>query len=50
MDRSTNRRKGFVFIIFKSEDSVEDVLKLPSHSIEGREVIYSLKILSKVFS
>jgi RNA recognition motif-containing protein len=38
-DKTKNQRKGFCFITFESEQVVQELLKSPKQSINGKEVI-----------
>jgi squid-like protein len=40
-DKTKNQRKGFCFITFESEQVVQELLKSPKQSINGKEVITS---------
>jgi RNA recognition motif-containing protein len=40
-DKTKNQRKGFCFITFESEQVVQELLKSPKQSINGKEVIIS---------
>jgi len=37
-DKTKNQRKGFCFITFESEQVVQELLKSPKQSINGKEV------------
>jgi squid-like protein len=39
-DKTKNQRKGFCFITFESEQVVQELLKSPKQSINGKEVIH----------
>ncbi|GFG29942.1 hypothetical protein Cfor_10544, partial [Coptotermes formosanus] len=39
-DKTKNQRKGFCFITFESEQVVQELLKSPKQSINGKEVMY----------
>jgi RNA recognition motif-containing protein len=41
-DKTKNQRKGFCFITFESEQVVQELLKSPKQSINGKEVIHNL--------
>jgi squid-like protein len=38
-DKTKNQRKGFCFITFESEQVVQELLKSPKQSINGKEVM-----------
>jgi RNA recognition motif-containing protein len=40
-DKTKNQRKGFCFITFESEQVVQELLKSPKQSINGKEVIHN---------
>ena len=37
-DKATGKRRGFIFVVFVSDDSVDEVLKSTFHTIKGTEV------------
>lgn len=39
-DKTKNQRKGFCFITFESEQVVNELLKTPKQTINGKEVSY----------
>lgn len=41
-DKTKNQRKGFCFITFESEQVVQELLKSPKQSINGKEVMFVL--------
>ena len=38
IDKSTNRRRGFIFVTFLSEDSVDEITKKTFHQLEATQV------------
>jgi RNA recognition motif-containing protein len=44
-DKTKNQRKGFCFITFESEQVVQELLKSPKQSINGKEVIHDFHFI-----
>jgi RNA recognition motif-containing protein len=44
-DKTKNQRKGFCFITFESEPVVQELLKSPKQSINGKEVIHDIHFI-----
>jgi len=44
-DKTKNQRKGFCFITFESEQVVQELLKSPKQSINGKEVIHKFHVI-----
>jgi len=44
-DKTKNQRKGFCFITFESEQVVQELLKSPKQSINGKEVIHNFHFI-----
>ena len=44
-DKTKNQRKGFCFITFESEQVVQELLKSPKQSINGKDVSYTFGYL-----
>jgi RNA recognition motif-containing protein len=40
-NRETNKSRGFGFVIFETEDSVDGVLEEQNHVIDGKSVSFS---------